>query len=703
MLKRQNTFSSTIFVDYISLSSLVHVRVFGPTVHTIWHFEPISPSAQRLLRVFRCLGLIYAEIRQIEHHIGHVRNGDEEGEYFRLRGVTRTICSKIRREQLEKDPLIRAMSSEWVISKILLYFERLAEKTIHLECTRIGLAGWMQRVHLRIVSTQCALLIRNQPWSLYLEEYARSQGVQLLVYRPWELGKTVRMVFWPFRAIKGALVVVLNAMRYWVWSLARSGHSGKSLDESTAQAQRSAAKVGINYWGRRLSFEPTERSEFFWLNGSGIPYSEVLLYNYVSDKSLDSQTLEQIRASGITLFGQGPGIPAWVPTDQMFAVQLRTELKLILRAVTCLAHGQRVSFYFLRKLWKLARNYAYWYDFFSANRVRVNVGTLNTGVGQVLALNALGGISVAYQCSASAIAFPTTRISAGEDIQFVFSAAFERLWRSIGVSVGTLVQVGFIYDEAIEALHGLERIAEGRRQLQENGAYFILCFFDENSKERYDLHASHEDAANDYEFLLKWLLADPTLGIVFKPKISVTLFSRIGRVLNLIEQAKRTGRCRFLGSDTKVSSIFPAEAALMSDVCIGKLRGLSAALEARLAGVPTVMIDTQGYRSHPLRSWGHGRVVFDDWVSLHAAIERYRDAPEANRQLGDWTPGLNDLDPFRDGQAGLRMGLYVRWAYEALKAGCSKEVALAQAAERFAERWGKEYITSGTQTDPGVE
>ena len=97
--------------------------------------------------------------------------------------------------------------------------------------------------------------------------------------------------------------------------------------------------------------------------------------------------------------------------------------------------------------------------------------------------------------------------------------------------------------------------------------------------------------------------------------------------------------------------------------------------------------------SHPFHGWGRGRVVFDDWESLRVAVGRYRATPEAHPEFGDWSPGLNDLDPFRDGKASLRMGFYIRRVYEALKEGVSRQDALAGAVDDFAQRWGKSHVT----------
>ena len=250
------------------------------------------------------------------------------------------------------------------------------------------------------------------------------------------------------------------------------------------------------------------------------------------------------------------------------------------------------------------------------------------------------------------------------------------------------VSTGFIYDNSIQEVRKLPRVQELRRDLESRGAKFILAFFDENTLNSWDIYASNEASSDEYEFLLRWLLDDRTLGIVFKPKKSTNLFERIARVLPLIEKAQGTGRCKFLMSDTLVGRTFPAEAALAADVCIGKLDGSTAAFEASLAGVPSVLIDTEGFRSHPFYAWGKDRVVFEDWKSLRKAVERYRRMPEGYPEFGDWSPALDDLDPYRDEQASLRMGLFISWVYEAVKQGMDKNDAIALASQRFEERWG---------------
>ena len=195
--------------------------------------------------------------------------------------------------------------------------------------------------------------------------------------------------------------------------------------------------------------------------------------------------------------------------------------------------------------------------------------------------------------------------------------------------------------------------------------------------------------------MLKWLIDDSTLGIVFKPKRSQNLFQRISSIKDLIQLALETGRCAFLMDDTSVGSTYPAEAALIADLCVGILSGATAAFEARLAGVPSVLLDVDGFSCHPFYTWGQGRVVFNNWESLCSAIEQYRVAPESHPEFGDWSPGLCDLDPYQDGQASLRLGSYILWVFEALKQRESKMSALKTASAKFESCWGKRHISPG--------
>ena len=228
-----------------------------------------------------------------------------------------------------------------------------------------------------------------------------------------------------------------------------------------------------------------------------------------------------------------------------------------------------------------------------------------------------------------------------------------------------------------------------RKKLKENGAEFIICFFDENSDNKWNIMGYDDETCAEYEFLIDWVMEDPTIGVIFKPKNSTNLFKRISRIKNKIKDALITGRCLFYKSELICGNIYPVEAALCSDVCIGKLIGATAAFESRLAGIPTVLIDNENLIDHPIYSWGYGSVLFNNWEKLKTEIAKYRHSPDKNKNFGDWQNGISDLDPYRDGRASYRMEEFISSVYDELKKDNSRYSALKVAAQKYIIENGK--------------
>ena len=217
--------------------------------------------------------------------------------------------------------------------------------------------------------------------------------------------------------------------------------------------------------------------------------------------------------------------------------------------------------------------------------------------------------------------------------------------------------------------------------------------FDENSLDDFRWHTGHQHFQIDYEFLLTQLLEDPFLGIIFKPKTPITLRKRLGPVAELLAQGEKTGRCVLLGSGAMQSTTAPIEAGLAADVTVGNLPSATSSIECALGGVPSLLIDRWGFPRSPLYRLGLGKMVFKEWDTLWRAWEEHWKSPGGIPGFGDWSPMLDELDPFRDGRAAERMGNYLKWLIEGLKAGLDRETVMADAAERYSARWGQDKVT----------
>ncbi len=633
-------------------------------------------------------------MRRVDYNIGMVRDDDGESRLVQIRMDGLRICNTIVRKELREHPFINGICADWDNDRVLLFLRKsiagmFVSGGVINECKRIALTDWVVKTQLHPRPAQGALLIRRNKWFSYLKEYAQTYPIRLFGYRGG-IGT----------AFSEGYPLILRAMRRLVRVAGKSKEKIRQKAAGKAASTKgpdrapipspSGPTLAVKYMGGRFSLDPGKRSELFWVNGSGIPGREILFYNVFSDASIDSETLSQLKEQGIRLYGTGQGMTEWESTATLYTVLLRKICHIAVAYLRCLLFGHWVSLYYVRQFVGLARDYAYWYDFYDSNHVMIDVSAIKMTAGQVLALEAIKGISVAYQYSISNF-YPLVGLNAGEDIQFLISRSFERLWHELEAPVGTFVETGYIYDGIFNTLGTSDTAFKVGKQFEENKVAFRMCFFDESSNNRWDVSGTHEKAAGNYEFLLKWLMDDASLGMVFKPKRSREVFQRIVSISTLIQEARKTGRCIFLLDDTDLGSTYPAEAATMADLCIGMLTGTTAAFEAQLAGVPAVLIDVDGYYSHPFYAWGRGTTVFDSWESLRNAVERYRIDPESYSKFGDWTPGLDGLDPYRDGQAGVRMGSYIHWVYKELKRGMKKENAIKIATDRYSQKWSTPY------------
>ena len=113
-----------------------------------------------------------------------------------------------------------------------------------------------------------------------------------------------------------------------------------------------------------------------------------------------------------------------------------------------------------------------------------------------------------------------------------------------------------------------------------------------------------------------------------------------------------------------------------------------------MAGVPTVLLDDDGWKMSPLYALGLGSVVFDDWEALWHTWQENSTSPGAVPGFADWSPILDEIDPFRDGRAAERMGTFLKWMMEGFSAGQPREAVLAQAADRYRRAWGEDKIST---------
>jgi hypothetical protein len=225
-------------------------------------------------------------------------------------------------------------------------------------------------------------------------------------------------------------------------------------------------------------------------------------------------------------------------------------------------------------------------------------------------------------------------------------------------------------------------------KIRNRGVRYILTLLDNSSP-----------CPEFYRFFLQWLVEDPCLGLLIKSKGKSWKEVRNDGMNGLVERAEKTNRIYVM--DHRSS---PSDAALLSDFAVS-LTSISALIEASLQGARVIYLDYERIDQGPqkpyciLHSLGSNRCVFHEPDLLRQAIVNYFDAPDSNPNLGDVTPILDQLDPFRDGKASQRIGEFVTWYLESLDGGLNSDDSIRSAMDKYAGKWGQDKIVRSLQDD----
>lgn len=443
--------------------------------------------------------------------------------------------------------------------------------------------------------------------------------------------------------------------------------------------------------------DATRRSDLFWIHGVELDRRRLLYYfthqyEYLKPIGRTKCELEKLGipwvslkrgAAGPWTLPWSPGfVPSWTTTE-------------FLRAVDPLDLRDPWTAWIVATAREFLPEVDYWRAFFRAHRVKVQFSISpahDLGLAKRMALDLEGGVQIGTQ--RNFIATPDdTHSRRPQHVFFTWGDPSHAFDFGAFNCDKTLLVSGFVYDAA----HPVKRAEteEVRSRLKAAGARFTVALLDNAFG---DFHITRTMMVRFYRTFLTWLLETPDAGMVIKPKKPRQL-DELHEIRGLMEQAQRTGRCVELPD---ALGRFAMDASSCADLTVGMFIA-SAVIEAAIAGHRGVHCDLSRQRSHPFYRWGDEKVVFDDANRLIEAIGRYMRNPADEPHLGDHGPILTQLDPFRDGHAGRRVGEYVSRLLEAFDAGLSREAALASANERYAGAWGADKVMRLVDRRVGVE
>jgi hypothetical protein len=659
--------SPAVLIDRPSVAGVLAAVLVRAGATSLLVFEPAAGAGRLLLRTLTAIGVL-PRSTCVDVAYADLRDPDGRSGFLRVLRDTRDVCALVTARRIVNDPLIRRLSARWPLDAFALHFERQIEFDLRWEVLRVDMARRLAG------GGPATLVVRRRVWAEELSAYAERRGVRLVCYP--ELVELAALGRWT----RLGMTLAFAAAR----RLARRPRPAPTRPSGTPRPA-----IALQYGHRRLGGEAHERSELFWLGQSAPAGWSVRIEGHAGRVApADAPRLAEIGAA----VSSGPAAPI-----EVLRVAAPSLWRVARSASRRLISLRGIDHHALRSAVSLVRDHARWYVRFRAGGVRLLVAPLfsDASVGQRLALEDLGGITAGYQVSISNVVAPTALASPGADIQFIFGDVFRGMWEGLPSAPRRFLTTGFIYDAAATDPTIRERASALRGRLRSAGARYVIAFFDENSASGWSSPFTDRDAASDYRALMRWLLEDETVGVIVKPKKSENLFARIAEARDLIDEAMGTGRLVLLLDRQLVGSVYPAEAALAADIAVSKIMGASAAFEARLAGTPTLLVDTEGFADHPLYELGRGTVVFEDWAALREAVEAKRADPAAHPRLGEWGATLHELDAYRDGRAAERMREHLFAVCTALERGASRAEALACADRLWSERWGPIRAAAG--------
>ncbi|MDO8675113.1 MAG: hypothetical protein Q7K71_03215 [Candidatus Omnitrophota bacterium] len=536
-----------------------------------------------------------------------------------------------------------------------------------------------ERINVFLFSSQ-------RPWLSQVKKWAEARNVNIIPMRRGR-GFSVKEIMAGPGFIKHSIKQVLFA---WMGTQKALGMAGQG---DQRHSQDLSPKIAVEFYGHLNLDSPQLSSDLFFCQQASTLNKDILIYFQHPVFPVSDQAWDEIKAHGMSAVVMNPRATTTsrVPLFN-YVGQLREEDRS--RGAADDKGKDDIRRDLSRQVAEYYKQKDYWSNFFARHNIKMHVSWYKIEskyFPMADALNGLGGVSVIYQRSFESDSNPWMVTKA--DVVFGFSKFGAHLGKDTDSVIPYYVVTGYLGDHRYPILKKEASVI--RHDLQRHGANRILAYFDESSVDDPRWNIGHQVTQENYAFLLKKILDTPSLGLIFKPKIYSNLRKRLGEdIADLLDRAQETGRCYiFKEVAFHLGSHPPAIAALASDIAIhGHLCAATAGVESALTGTPTLMLDREGCSKSPVYQLGEGRVVFKNWDDLWKACLDHWGHSDGRPGFGDWSPMLDELDPFRDGRAAQRMGSYLEWISQGLKAKIPREMILADAAQRYAKIWGQDKV-----------
>ena len=463
--------------------------------------------------------------------------------------------------------------------------------------------------------------------------------------------------------------------------------------------------VGVQYcWGHNIH----GISDIYWLKNSGVLPHQVQFYFNRPDTPLTAEHIKEFNRYGYakpihlgglfslnsirrflaapckSLYGSKKSrrlrnTHAWQPPAIMFWEMIWLSLATAVSLGRSLLGPDMGHLPWIgRCTFKMIYEVGSWRYFFQDNNIKVNINhsgdTGNGHTAQTLAMHLTNGVNVRSNYSY----MPVLSINHSREFHVYFpwgrkprcDMNKEQIYSCYVVYAGYIFDSLFHDDSAQKELPALE-------QCLLRAAVFDECF---------DEFANYSrDVVSRFYGALFRLAKTIGLGLYIKSK----RYDRdaLFQFFPGFAEAEASGNMVVLDNRLR-----PYQALQHADlaVCLGIN---SAGIETALYGMPTIYWVHDDSTCEQLEISTSSRLVFHDLEELTDLLRRALDDRTALHGFGDHSDIADEIDPFRDGQAGNRIGSYINSYLKNIVRLMDREESLEACNEEYRRLWGDDKVS----------
>ena len=615
----------------------------------------------------------------LDYQLGEIKGTDGSVLRYEIeeKALELSLCIST---MIESTEIYKQVIEKLPSKRVLLYFQYIIKREIFPFVRQGCLIQWYKRNGKPISIRERTVRAPKTGVFILLKEWWNFENIPITLINP--LIYTIKSNIPLKMLIKSyAKKFVIRVCKSFNWYTKR-GHSSSLYGERGTIACHYTE--GIN---------PSRRNDLNWYIGSNIAPERVLVYidsNNVDNsigRKVGAETVQQIEKQGfkcVTLkkgVVEGGDVNYWQPS------KMPSDLFIGKKAAQNKAESWIIEI--ANNLLEEAYYWRYFYDDF---HVRINYTAeegIAKNIAQAIAFDiekGKPGFLVSKQ--RSEVFLPCSLYCIGyhpKHVFFIWNKRVENYFRPNYKQNEVLIVTGYP-NNIFEKRKNISNL-NFCQQLRSKGVKFIIAMFDNVFGP--DIHFSKKGMTEFYQSILQWILDDSTIGLIIKSKKPFVI-NNLPEIHSLLNRALKTDRCIKIENEF---GRFPSEASFGADMAIGC--GISSAvIEAIIGGCKGIHYDMTHLKNHEFYKWGYEKIIFDDLDMMMASLKKYKGNPHSNSELGDWTPFLDELDPFRDGRGGERMGIYMRWLLESFDNGKNRDEVIQSANKLYAEKWGSDKVVN---------